>query len=302
MNNSAKDWTENVDTVIDNDLRFKAKLNIGEDAFTSLKLKKYLLDAVDAGNGALTGVAVAKSSIVASAFFAPSGLLGAIGIGTAVTPVGWAIAAGALGAGLSVAIGKKIVRGSSSRVTVIPEFINTPLDILAVGLFDMIATLGLKIAAIDGNIDDRELVVASQYFVKEWGYSEDFVNQGIKHIIAELGQHTVQGIATQLAEFKKKNPDCNYDSMSAEVLLFIDKIIEADLVIDEREEMAREKVKHIFDEVNSFSMKGVVGSASSGISRVAKAGAGAIESTASSVRESISNGWNKIIQSKNKDS
>ena len=85
-------WMEGIERVVANDLRFKAQLNIGEEAFASLKLKRYLLDALDAGNGAITGAAIAKSSFVASTFFAPGGLLGALGLGTAATPLGWAIA------------------------------------------------------------------------------------------------------------------------------------------------------------------------------------------------------------------
>lgn len=292
------DWVNEVDAVLSNDLKFKAKLDIGEDAFSSLKLKRYLLDALDAGNGAITGVAIAKSSMVAGTFFAPSGVLGMLGIGAAATPLGWAIAAGAVGAGLSVIIGKKIIRGNSSRVLKIPEFINTPLDLLAVGLFDMIATLGLKVASIDGDIDPKELEVTTKYFVKEWGYSEDFVRFGIVRIMSELDQHSVHDIATQLAEFKKSNPDCNYNSMSAEVLQFLDRIIEADFIIDDRELMARNTVVQIFKEVNSFGIKRRINSVSSGISEAAKVGANAVESAITDVRESLGRGWKKIIPHK----
>jgi hypothetical protein len=302
MSISKSNNTPEVDEVLTNDLKFKAKLDIGEDAYTSLKIKKYLLDAVDAGNGAITGAAIAKSSLVAGSFFAPTGILGAIGIGAAVTPIGWAIAAGTLGAGLSVIIGKKIVRGNSSRVTVIPEFINTPLDLLAVGLFDMIASLGLKIASIDGKVDASELTVATNYFVKEWGYSEEFVMQGINRILEDIDQHSIHDIATKLAEFKKSNPDCNYDSMSAEILLFLDRIIEADLIIDEREQMARDKVVEIFDDVNSFSFKETVDSVTSTASKAAKVSAEAVESAATGIKNSFRFGLKKNKPDQHNDS
>jgi hypothetical protein len=151
-----EDVMQSVEKVIQDSLRFKLKLDIGEDAYTSLKLKKHFLDSVDAATGATTGVAVAHSSLVASTFFTQSGLLGVLGIGATATPIGWAIAAGVAGAGLSIVIGKYFVRGSSGRVKSIPDFINTPLDILATGLFDMIAMLGVKLAAMDSNVNHQE--------------------------------------------------------------------------------------------------------------------------------------------------
>ena len=56
-----------------------------------------------------------------------------------------------------------------SRVEVIPKFINTPIDVLAIGLFDSIAPLSLKVAAADGKISPEELEVIKSYFVEGWG-------------------------------------------------------------------------------------------------------------------------------------
>lgn len=265
-------WMEGIERVVANDLRFKAQLNIGEEAFASLKLKRYLLDALDAGNGAITGAAIAKSSFVASTFFAPGGLLGALGLGTAATPLGWAIAAGALGAGLSVIIGKKFVRGNSSRVKVIPEFINTPLDLLAVGLFDMIATLGLKLAAIDGAVNNDERVLIERYFADDWGYDPLFVAAGLDNISSELDQHSIQEVARKLAEYKKNNPDCNYKSMSAEILRFLDLIIAINGKVDEREQLARDKVQAIFDDATAFKLGARINTLSRRLSNGGKRG------------------------------
>ncbi|MCL7943934.1 TerB family tellurite resistance protein [Marinobacter sp. ATCH36] len=249
----SSDGMQDVQAVVRDPLRFKLKLDIGDQAYSSLRLKKHLLDSVDAANGAATGFIFAKSSLVASTFFAPSGFLGALGIGTAVTPVGWAIGAGVAGAGLSLIIGKRFVRGSSDRVKQIPDFINTPMDVLATGLFDMIATLGVKLAEIDGEFVQQERDFITSYFVDEWGYDPLFVQQGLKLIEEQSDQHSIEEITEQLARFKKANPDCNYRSMSREIITFLNGIAEADGYLDKREEMAAEKVEAIFEEINSIT-------------------------------------------------
>ena len=89
---------DDVDSVVAIPERFKAKLGIGEDAYASLRLRKNLgtvFKGTDAAGAAATGVGVASSSVVASTFFSAPGLLGALGIGAAVTPIGRVIAAGA---------------------------------------------------------------------------------------------------------------------------------------------------------------------------------------------------------------
>lgn len=287
-------WMEGIEQIVANELQFKAKLDIGEDAFTSLRLKRYLLDALDAGNGAITGAAIAKSSFVASSFFAPTGLLGVLGIGTAVTPLGWAIAAGTLGAGLSVIIGKKFVRGNSSQVKIIPDFINTPLDLLAVGLFDMIATLGLKMAKIDGPIDAIERELVEHYFINEWGYDPVFVTAGLNKITSELDQHSIQEVAQKLADYKKSNPDCNYTSMSAEILRFLDLIIAADAVIDEREQLARDRIEAIFDDANTFKLKTRVGHVAHKLSTGGRRGANLVGRGAKGVGNTVTGAFGAL--------
>jgi hypothetical protein len=248
------EWMSGIETVVSDPNQFKIKLDIGEDAYKSLRMKKHLLDAVDAGNGVLAGMTVANSSVVASTFFAPSGILGAIGIGTAATPLGWAIAAGVVGAGMSVAIGKYVVRSNSSRVSVIPEFINTPLDILAVGLFDLIGMLSIKVALIDGDFSEAERDCIKSYFIKEWGFDEVFVDKGVGEIEKRSEHHTIKSVAQNLAELKKQNPDCNYKSMTREVIDFLNEVAASDDFIDEREEMAVERVERIFNAAGSFSL------------------------------------------------
>jgi uncharacterized tellurite resistance protein B-like protein len=262
---SQKDRIENIEELITEPLKFKAKLEIGEDAYASLRLKKAAYEAWDSFGAGATAVGLAQSSAVASTFFAPSGLLAAIGFGAAVTPIGWVIAAGVITSGAWFGLSRFSKSGTSERVTIIPKFINTPMDVLALGLFDLIAPLALKVADVDGHIHESERTLINTYFVKEWGYDQVFVDEGLAYIEANLSEFSIKELAQVLAEFKKANPDCNYEPMSIEIIKFLTEIMEVDGKIDEREELAIEKVQAIFKETNKISfsktIKGGWGSA-----------------------------------------
>lgn len=256
MNNKTPpQWFNNIETIIDEPLKFKEKLAIGEDAYTSLRVKNSVFEAWDTLGVAATAASVAQSTTIASTFFAPTGFLAAIGIGTAVTPIGWVVAASVVTGGAWLGATRYLKKGSSDKTTVIPKFINTPVDVLALALFDMLAPLALKVAEIDGHIHNSERDLIHNYFVKEWGYNSDFVCAGLSFTEGRLSEYSVKELAEILAEYKRANPDCNYESMSQEILSFLRNIMHADGVIDEREEMAIEKAEAIFKKVNQFSLK-----------------------------------------------
>ncbi|HEY9200406.1 MAG TPA: TerB family tellurite resistance protein [Gammaproteobacteria bacterium] len=254
-NQESKDWFEDIEAVITDPLKFKAKLAIGEDAYMSLRLKNTVMQAWDTLGVAGTAVTAAKSTAVASTFFAPSGFLAVFGVGTAVTPLGWVVAAGVLTGGAWLGVTRYLKDATSSRTTVIPDFINTPMDVLALALFDFLAPLALKISDVDGSIDESERSMIIKYFVKEWGYDERFVTEGVVFAESKLSGYSIKEVAKALAEFKNENPDCNYKSMSKEILRFLQNLIESDGKIDEREEMAIDRIKAIFDETGKFSLK-----------------------------------------------
>jgi uncharacterized tellurite resistance protein B-like protein len=181
------------------------------------------------------------------------GWLGAIGLAT--TPVGWVIAAGVVTGGAWFGVTRFLKSSTEERVTVIPEFINTPLDVLALGLFDLMAPLAMKVAAIDGEIHESERAAITRYFIKKWGYNSDFIEEAMAYTERHVDTHTVGGLANLLAEFKKKSPDCNYQKMTQATLDFLQEIVEADGVIDEREEMAIDRIRAIFEEAGQFSVK-----------------------------------------------
>ena len=268
-NQEQTDWFQDIETIISEPLNFKAKLAIGEDAYTSLKVKNAAFQVWEVAGVATTAAVVAKSSVVASAFFAPSGFLAAIGMGTAVTPVGWVIAAGVVTGGAWVGITRYLKKASASRVTVIPKFINTPLDVLALGLFDLLAPLALKVLAVDGNIDDTKRKLIHDYFVREWGYDSGFTAEGIRYTESRISEFSIKSLAQTLAEFTRENRDCNFQMMSQEILGFLSSIVAADGKLDRRQEIEIEKIKAIFKSASKSSL-----------SKTVRAGWGSIRQTA----------------------
>lgn len=278
-------WFEGVDDVVEDELRFKAKLGIGEDAYTSERLKKTVFEAWDVAGMAATGAQVASSAFVAQKFFAAPGLLAAIGIGTAATPIGWVIAASVVSGGAWLGI-TRYLKGESGKTTVIPHFINTPVDVLGLGLFDLMAPLAMKIAAVDGHAHESEIAAINQYFVRRWGYSEPFVDRGLEFVGQKLGDYDIKTAAATLAAFARDNPDCKADVMLADIRLFLRDVMEADGYIDEREEMAIERVEVVFAEEMRFSISRTMAPAGRAATQLA-------EGVRSRISSALRHPWNR---------
>ncbi len=249
------DWFDNIDTIVAEPLNFKAKLAIGEDAYAALKLKNAATQVWDVAGVATTAAVVAKSSAVASTFFAPTGFLALLGIGAAVTPVGWVIAASVITGGTWMGITRYLKKSSTSRVTVIPKFINTPLDVLALSLFDLLAPLALKVSNTEPNIDQAKQTMIHHYFVKEWGYDPEFTREGLKYTASKLSEFSIDELAQALAEFAARNRDCNFRMMSQEILGFLQNMGNAKGQANSQEAMAVDKIEVIFKKANKNTLR-----------------------------------------------
>lgn len=248
-------WFRDIETIVSAPLNFKAKLAIGEEAYTSLKVKNAVVQAWDVAGVATTAAVVAKSSVVASTFFAPSGFLAAIGIGTAVTPIGWVIAAGVVTGGAWLGITRHLKKTTADKVTIVPNFINTPLDVLALGLFDLLAPLALKIASADSSINDFERNLIHSYFVREWGYDPKFVDEGLRYVECNLSELSIKELAQTIADFTRQNPDCNFRMMSREILSFLRNIVAVEGGISPSDEKAINHIESVFKSANKFSLR-----------------------------------------------
>ena len=235
------------DKVVADPLRFKQRLRIGDDAYAILRAKKRIVDVWDTAGAAATGAGVASSSFVAGTFFAPTGLMASLGLaGAAVTPIGWVVAAGVIAGGGYYGLARLMNSGTSSLTDTIPKFINTPIDILGAGLLDLYAALAVRVSAVDGDINQRELDAVLDHLAGDWGYDRAFAEQTLTVLVSNADHIRIKPVAIELAQFLEANPDCSAEIMLGEVLEFLRELVVADGAVDEREEFAIDAIETTF--------------------------------------------------------
>ena len=213
---------EGVERVIEHPLYFKMKLGIGDDAFESWRQKKNLKKILNVLNIAIVGGAGAALVTL----FAPAGIL--VTLGLAASPVGWMIAAAVASSAGYYGISRYLRSGREGRVRDVPEWINGPLDALAVVMFDFFAPLGIEVAALDGGITDSERRLITEYFVREWGYSERFVQFALPKLESNVETFPIVELVDNLIEYKKQSPDINSDALSEELTGFLKEVTRVD--------------------------------------------------------------------------
>ncbi len=254
-----KEWQQkfselNIESPLQDSLKFKAKLEIGEKAFTILRLKTLSEDVWDSAGVGLAGAKVA-STLGATGFFGTTGILGLLGIGTAATPLTVIIAAGVVSG-----LGWRLFRGylrslSEDKIIFIPKYLNTPLDILSVGIFDLLATLALKVAKADGMINSLEFDKIVEYFVNQWGYDQKFVEAGIAYFYVELDKFDTEKTAQEFAVYLQENPDCNFKAISTGTINFLEDLASVEEFGSASKTEEIQKIKEIFANKNSYFKK-----------------------------------------------
>ncbi|WP_416758350.1 hypothetical protein ACNI65_17750 [Roseateles sp. So40a] len=219
-----------VDQVVADPLRFKAKLAIGEAAYASLRMINRGREVWDVLGAAGAGAAVAKTGMVAS-------LLGA-----SATPIGWVAFAALASGGACYGMYRLLSSTKGDRVIEIPKYLNTPLDTLGLALFDLIAPLSLRLAAVDGAVEPGERQYLIDHLISDWGLNRAFVEQSVAAVEARLAGADLEAMAIEGAEFLHLNPDCNHAVIGKDLGVFMRGMLEAGGPLSAEESEALETV------------------------------------------------------------
>lgn len=245
INEELSDLFADTPSVIDDDFKFKTKLEIGDDHFTYLKGAKNLADF---GGSILGGVGV--GGIAATAWYSTLGVGGKLllGVGLASQPVGWVVGAAALGAtgiyGFKKAKDKFIKKAEDGLVTKVPKFLNTPLDLLGLSIATLILPVSVKMAHADGNFCHMERSQILKYFTDEWGYNSEFIEKLMQAQESKMESFSYKDYAKTLKLVCKKTSEFKLSQVSDEILNFQREIILMDGEIhpDEEKEFATLKL------------------------------------------------------------
>ncbi len=256
---------DGVARVVAEPLRFKAKLAIGENAYASLRMINRTREIWDVVGAAGAGAAMAKA--------------GALGLGAAATPVGWMALAALASGGACYGLYRWLGDTKGSRVIEIPKFLNTPLDTLGLALFDLITPLALRLAAVDGGVEDAERDALVHHLVDDWGLDTTFVTTAIAQIEPGILQGSVEEMAAELSAFLHANPDCNHKAIATDLGEFLRRLLEAGGPLSEVEEQALATSLELLLREPDTVLTKAWGSARSGAEQLGTSAKGAAEWT-----------------------
>jgi tellurite resistance protein len=237
------DYWEGVEQVIADDLRFRLKLRIGRNAYRVLKARDAATTLAGSAGAAWAGAGVVGSKVVATTFFAPTGIAAWLGLATAVTPVGWVVAAAVAAGGAYYGATRYLFASNGGLVDEVPKFITSSVGVLGAALFDLIGALAIRVALSDGHFAREEREVIMEHLVQDWGFDPGYAHRAFAKLEANSDEGTIAAIARALADFQAAHPDCNAKAMQNELVVFLEQIIRVDGAISRSERLAIEQVR-----------------------------------------------------------
>lgn len=274
------------ETIINEPLRFKAKLGIGERAFGLLRAREHLTTFTEALK--VGGMASAATG----AILAPTGFLATLGL--AASPIGWVLAAGVFSGAAYVGASRFFERSKDAHLIVIPKYINTPLDIIAVALMEMMLPVSLKVANSDKVICEQERAVILDYYVGQWGYNPLFLNRMITDYEEDLDSVSFAALASSLEEYCRSNPDCDPKIIMGGFLTHITEVVEANGEVGGKElEQLHYLTQLITKAAENSQIERALQAAKSGVSKSAEITSGVASAGVNSAGKLLKTGIEK---------
>ena len=124
--------------------------------------------------------------------------------------------------------------------------INTPLDLLAQSLMELLGALAVRVATVDGEFHGSELRAIGDVLHGEWGYDRDYIAKAVASLTEQVSHQTVPTLVDRLQDFLEANPDCNRAAMNDDLMEFVREIVGADGFIRPEEEQALHEIAAAF--------------------------------------------------------
>jgi len=228
--------------IIDSPLQFKAKLNIGDEAYAYLSKADNIIDfsiklSAGLGGGALAGVA----------WFATLGPFAKLAflVGVTSTPVGWIVGVGALSSVLAYGLMKAREKTKDTTSITIPKHLNTPLDLLGQSVISLILPATVKMAMIDGRLCENERKVLGDYLAQEWGFNRCFIVNALteqERLITEFDYEQYRQLVIAATCAVK---EIKYEVIKEDLLTILTEVMKADGNISPEEEIELEILSNI---------------------------------------------------------
>lgn len=230
---------EDVESVVVDPFKFKAKLGIGSESFTYLSKAEHLRDVLAAAGGATLG-----ASVVGGAWVASLGTMGSLGLalGVVSTPIGWIAAAGTGSAALFYGFNRLLRGQRKSAVDEVPKFINTPLDLLASNLVEVLLPPLIHMAKADGEIKPKELDVIIKRLADNWGISATFVTGRCDHLIKSNGKLDLHAWSEAIVSHGG-SADVSLDALTNDLLSALEEVMHADSIVTDSEMLVLEELR-----------------------------------------------------------
>lgn len=126
-------------------------------------------------------------------------------------------------------------KSKDNGLVIIPKYINTPLDVIAVALIELMLPVSLKMANAGGSITTSELNAIQRFFTEEWGYTPGFVSRLIAEYRTQTASVSYSKLAGSLGTYCAESKDCDKEAIMTGFIEHLREVIEADGVIHEQE-------------------------------------------------------------------
>lgn len=235
------DLFNNTPVIIDDDIKFKHKLQLGDDAYKNLKTAKKFKDLTGA---LIVGVgAFCASYLVWRIYLAGtlSNLASDVGFGSG-PPYGRFFFFGVCFFFLTIFVKKLFKKADEKTMHKIPKFLDTPLNIVALTLSEIFIVPAIKIATVDGVFSKEEEDYIKSYFVNDWGFNKKFIDNCVESGRKKIGCN-YDDYVKSLQNICSNSKELKFKTIANELISFLDNIIKSDAKVTPEESESYNKFK-----------------------------------------------------------